>query len=194
MTSITVYGGARSIGGNKILLEDGDTRLFFDFGTSFKVREQYFEEYLKPRPGAGLLDLLEMQYTNDQGIYFGPLLPRLEGIYRSDLIPPGGVWERYRDRPGYAAIDHVDAVLVSHAHIDHTGYISFLREDIPIYSTAMTAFIAKSMQDSGIAELEKEVCYFAPREPDPDYDIIKTTATGGRSRTCCVLSCWSTGS
>jgi len=175
MTSITVYGGARSIGGNKILLEDGNTRLFFDFGTSFKVREQYFEEYLKPRPGAGLLDLLEMQYTNDNGIYFGPLLPRLEGIYRRDLIPPGGIWERYRDQPGYAAIDHVDAVLVSHAHIDHTGYISFLREDIPIYSTAMTAFIAKAMQDSGLPELEKEVCYFAPRETDPDYDIIRTT-------------------
>ncbi len=175
MTAITVYGGARSIGGNKILLEDGTTRLFFDFGTSFKVREQYFEEYLKPRPGAGLLDLLEMQYTNEQGIYFGPLLPRIEGIYRRDLIPPGGVWERYREHPGYAAIDHVDAVLVSHAHIDHTGYISFLREDIPIYSTAMTAFIAKAMQDTGIAELEKEVCYFAPREADPQYDIIKTT-------------------
>jgi ribonuclease J len=173
VTAITVYGGARSIGGNKILLEDGDTRLFFDFGTSFKVREQYFEEYLKPRPGAGLLDLLEMQYTNEKGIYFGPLLPRLEGIYRRDLIPPGGVWERYREHPGYAAIDHVDAVLVSHAHIDHTGYISFLREDIPIYSTAMTAFIAKSMQDSGLPELEKEVCYFAPREVDPVDGLIK---------------------
>ncbi|HUS82916.1 MAG TPA: MBL fold metallo-hydrolase [Dehalococcoidia bacterium] len=175
MITITVYGGARSIGGNKILLEDGQTRLFFDFGMSFKVREQYFEEYLKPRPGAGLLDLLEMQYTNDQGIFFGPLLPRIEGIYRHDLIPPGGVWERYREHPGYAAIDHVDAVLVSHAHIDHTGYISFLREDIPIFSTAMTAFIAKSMQDSGLPELEKEVCYFAPREPHPDYDIIKSS-------------------
>jgi ribonuclease J len=173
MTTITVYGGARSIGGNKVLLEDRDTRLFFDFGTSFKVREQYFEEYLKPRPGAGLLDLLEMQYTNEKGIYFGPLLPRLEGIYRRDLIPPGGVWERYREHPGYAAIDHVDAVLVSHAHIDHTGYISFLREDIPIYSTAMTAFIAKSMQDSGLPELEKEVCYFAPREVDPVDGLIK---------------------
>jgi len=173
MIAIAVYGGARSIGGNKILLEDGDTRLFFDFGTSFKVREQYFEEYLKPRPGAGLLDLLEMQYTNEEGIFFGPLLPRLEGIYRRDLIPPGDVWERYREHPGYAAIDHVDAVLVSHAHIDHTGYISFLREDIPIYSTAMTAFIAKSMQDSGLPELEKEVCYFAPREVDPVDGLIK---------------------
>jgi ribonuclease J len=175
MTAITVYGGALSIGGNKILLEDADTRLFFDFGTSFKVREQFFEEYLKPRPGAGLLDLLEMEWTDQHQTYFGPLLPRLEGIYRSDLIPPGGVWERYRDRADYGAIDHVDAVLVSHAHIDHTGYISFLREDIPVYSTAMTAFIAKAMQDSGLPELEKEVCYFAPRETDPQYDIIKTT-------------------
>jgi ribonuclease J len=175
LTAITVYGGARSIGGNKILLEDGDTRLFLDFGTSFKVREQYFEEYLKPRPGAGILDLLEMEYRNAEGVYFGPLLPRLEGIYRPDLIPPGDIWSRYGNDDCHCALDHVDAVLVSHAHIDHTGYISFLRDDIPIYSTAMTAFIAKSMQDSGLPELEKEVCYFAPREADADSGLIKST-------------------
>jgi ribonuclease J len=175
MAAITVYGGARSIGGNKILLEDAHTRLFFDFGTSFKVREQYFEEYLKPRPGAGLLDLLEMEYRNAEGVYFGPLLPRLEGIYRPDLIPPGDVWSRYGDDDRHGALDHVDAVLVSHAHIDHTGYISFLRDDIPIYATAMTAFIAKAMQDSGLPELEKEVCYFAPREAEADSGLIKSS-------------------
>ena len=38
MVSITVYGGVCTIGGNKILLEDGDARLFFDFGTDYKVR------------------------------------------------------------------------------------------------------------------------------------------------------------
>ena len=36
MTSLTFYGGVSEIGGNKILLEDGDTRLFLDFGMSFK--------------------------------------------------------------------------------------------------------------------------------------------------------------
>jgi ribonuclease J len=173
MISITVYGGANSIGGNKILLEDGDTRLFFDFGTSFKVREQYFEEYLNPRTSAGILDFLEMEYRNEEGIYLGPLLPRLEGIYRDDLLPPGDVWSRYRGEADYRALAGVDAVLVSHAHIDHTGYISFLREDVPVYSTAMTAFIAKAMQDSGKSELEREVCYFGARELDEG--VLKAT-------------------
>ena len=110
MPTITLYGGAGMIGGNKILLEDPhsdrDSRLFFDFGTTFKTRDLYFEEYLNPRPGAGLLDMLEMD-----------LLPPLEGLYRPDLVPSGEVWERCRGRPGYREIDGVDGVLVSHAHV-----------------------------------------------------------------------------
>ncbi|MEE8386518.1 MAG: MBL fold metallo-hydrolase, partial [Dehalococcoidia bacterium] len=158
MPTVTVYGGAEMIGGNKILLEDEGSRLFFDFGTTFKTRDLYFEEYLSPRPGAGLLDLLEMD-----------LLPPLEGLYRPDLVPPGETWERCRERPGYREVDGVDGVLVSHAHVDHTGYISFLREETPVYASAMTAFIAKAMQDSSMADFEKEVCYLTPRADDGGY-------------------------
>ena len=57
MTTITLYGGAGTIGGNKVLLEDGDSRLFFDFGTTFATRGLYFVECLKPRPGAELLEM-----------------------------------------------------------------------------------------------------------------------------------------
>ncbi len=158
MPTVTVYGGAEMIGGNKILLEDEGSRLFFDFGTTFKTRDLYFEEYLNPRPGAGVLDLLEMD-----------LLPPLEGLYRPDLVPPGETWERCRERPGYRELDGVDGVLVSHAHVDHTGYISFLREETPVYASAMTAFIAKAMQDSSMADFEKEVCYLSPRADDGGY-------------------------
>ncbi len=35
MTSLTFYGGINEIGGNKILLEDKDTKVFFDFGKGF---------------------------------------------------------------------------------------------------------------------------------------------------------------
>ena len=146
MTSLNFYGGIGEIGGNKVLLEEGKTRLFLDFGTSFAKRSCFFEEYLNPRPGAGLLDLLEMN-----------LLPPLEGIYRDDLATPK-MWERFRDRPSYRKMS-VDAVLLSHAHLDHCGHVSFLRSDTPIYSTAMTAFILKAMQDSGGTNFEKEVCY-----------------------------------
>ena len=41
-TSITFYGGVNEIGGNKILVEDGDTKLFLDFGMSFSSRKQYY--------------------------------------------------------------------------------------------------------------------------------------------------------
>ena len=153
MLSLTFYGGVNEIGGNKVLLEDEGTSLFFDFGTPFAKRYPYFEEYLKPRPGVGLLDLLEMG-----------LLPPLRGIYREDLSPREEIWQRFE--PSYL---HVDGVLLSHAHVDHSGYISFLKEDIPIYSTAMTAFIAKAMQDSGGTDFEKEVCYLSPRVMKEGY-------------------------
>ena len=56
MVKLTFYGGVNEIGGNKILLEDGEKKLFLDFGFPFKRNKQFYEEYLKPRPGAGLLD------------------------------------------------------------------------------------------------------------------------------------------
>ncbi len=56
MVCITLYGGINEIGGNKILLEDGDRRLFLDFGFPYKRHKLFYEEYLKPRSGAGLLD------------------------------------------------------------------------------------------------------------------------------------------
>ena len=39
MTSLTFYGGVNEIGGNKILLEDKDTRVFLDFGKGFSRRD-----------------------------------------------------------------------------------------------------------------------------------------------------------
>jgi ribonuclease J len=48
MTSLTFYGGVNEIGGNKILLEDQATRVFFDFGMSFSLANQYFDEFMQP--------------------------------------------------------------------------------------------------------------------------------------------------
>jgi ribonuclease J len=150
MVVFTFYGGVNEIGGNKFLLEDGDRRLLLDFGFPYKKYKLFYEEYLKPRGGAGLLDPLAMG-----------LLPPLEGLYRQDLVTPD-IWPWYRDNPLYRRIDQLDGVLLSHAHLDHSGHISFVRHDIPIYTTAVTAFITKAMQDSGKADFDQQVCYFTP--------------------------------
>ena len=50
--TITCYGAAGKIGGNKILLEDGDARILLDFGIDFDRSGMYFNEMLRPRAGA----------------------------------------------------------------------------------------------------------------------------------------------
>ena len=75
MVHLTFYGGVNEIGGNKILLEDQGTKIFLDFGMSFKRRGKYFEEFLNPRTANGIGDFLEME-----------LIPDVPGIYRTDLL------------------------------------------------------------------------------------------------------------
>ena len=164
MARLTFYGGVEEIGGNKVLLEERDLQLFFDFGTPYAKRGDFFEEYLTPRPGAGLLDLLEMD-----------LLPPLKGIYREDLAQHIS-WEHFQAHHPHYREAEVQGVLLSHAHLDHSGYISFLRQETPIYTSPMTAFISKAIQDTGKSDLERELCYLSPRAMREGY-----LATAGKS-------------
>lgn len=156
VTHLTVWDGAGVIGGNKVLVEADGRNIFIDFGTAFATMDRYFAEFLGSRGNRGLLDLVELD-----------VLPPLDGIYRADLYPPGGVVEeRMRRKPDHRKLE-IDGILVSHAHADHNGAISALREDIPIYSSPMTAFIAKAMQDCGAAN-PGDLAYVRPREATAD--------------------------
>lgn len=126
---IRILGGDGEIGGNKILLTHKKTKILLDFGMSFSRRGQYFSEYLQPRKCSSLIDFFE----------FG-LLPDMPGIYREDYLRHMGRSPEERE---------VDALFLSHAHMDHAGYIHFLRKDIPIYCTEATKIILQSMQETG---------------------------------------------
>ncbi|GBD10745.1 Ribonuclease J [bacterium HR23] len=153
MLRITVYGGAGQIGGNQVLVEDGSVRWFFDFGIPFHQWSKFYEEYLQPRRTYGLLDFLALG-----------LVPPVQGIYRPDLEQHPLV---ARDFPGRPTVE-VEGVLLTHAHLDHSGYISLLRRDIPVYTTPTTAFMAKAIQDTGQSDIEREVVYFTPLRQNPE--------------------------
>ena len=146
-------GGVDGIGGNKILLESDRTTLFLDFGKSFSEENKYFDEFLKPRSLNGLGDLLAFD-----------LIPPLPGIYREDLrIPNQKWWEKVSSHPAFRRLA-IQGVLLSHAHLDHSGYISLLSPDIPVYTSLSSALIAKAIQDCGISDFLSEIVYVKPKE------------------------------
>jgi ribonuclease J len=145
LTNIKFYGGVDEIGGNRILVEDEDTRIFLDFGMSFSKHGMFFEEYLKPRYScAGMKDLLELK-----------LLHYMDGIYREDLLCLIG-----KTPHGEPCIDEV---LLSHIHQDHSAYVSLLDERIPISCSEISRSYAKAMLESGRRSLETEVYNFKKR-------------------------------
>lgn len=193
-TTITSYGGVAEIGGNKILLEDSERRILFDFGKAFGRYGAYFDGvFIKERVGRGLLDPLALG-----------LIPPLRGLLRDDLVPgldpeeldvevlaPSGrarvprevaslwpeaveaFWDHWRQQsPGLFRdlrrpnAPPVDLILLSHAHQDHIADLEYVGTAIPAASTAMTAFISKVLLDAGVGT--SGAPFVAPRRPKPD--------------------------
>ena len=148
---LTFYGGIREVGGNKILLEDKKTAIFLDFGKSFQQASKYFEEYLNPRVVHGMKDYLVLG-----------LLPFKQRIYREDLIYILHQEKEKQIRSFKKSV--IDGVLLSHGHLDHAGYISFLDPQIPIYASKDTIAVLKAFSVSRPKILENEILEISLRQ------------------------------
>ena len=130
MTSITFHGGVNDIGGNKFLVEDKGTKIFMDFGMSFSDEGKFFSQFMNARTSNSLADLFELG-----------ILPNIPGMYRTD-------YTKHMDLGGDEATS-IDAVLLTHAHVDHCKYISYLRPDIPIYCSEASKLIMQNYDETG---------------------------------------------
>jgi ribonuclease J len=122
---VSIFGGVSEIGGNKILVEDKDTRVLLDFGMSISTRSRYFSDpYVSPRRKESLLEL--------------GIIPKIPGIYS---------WEPERS---------LDAVILSHAHLDHYGYLSMLNREIPVHCGETTRVIMGAITDTRRRAMETD--------------------------------------
>ncbi|HZY47905.1 MAG TPA: MBL fold metallo-hydrolase [Candidatus Bathyarchaeia archaeon] len=139
MVDISFYGGAGEIGGNMILIHDGDARIMLDFGMSLGQRGRFFSEpFLSPRNESGLISL--------------GIIPNVAGLYRGEEGIP------------------VDAVFLSHAHIDHSMSISLLNRNIPLYCGETTKTILEALSSARPGGFENDL----------DGIQFKTFRTGDR--------------
>jgi ribonuclease J len=125
---LSFYGGVEEIGGNKLLLETGRTRVFLDFGLSFGKFGEYFSEFLRPRRLNGMGDFWALG-----------LMPEMEGVYRNDFLTHMGKAKQPRA---------IDGVIISHAHMDHIGDIPFLRHDIPVLASEQSFGIMRALEET----------------------------------------------
>ncbi len=153
MTSITVYDGATTIGGNKIYVEEKGRGVFLDFGMNFAKYGEFFEEFLSERSPRGIHDLIHLN-----------LIPKLN-IYRKDLIPID------LDVSLFPSLN-VEAVLLSHAHLDHCGNIGLLDARIPIIASPISIALLKAMLDSSPSRVGSEVAYYSEKIPGEDPRIL----------------------
>ena len=163
MTSITIFDGTNTIGGNKIYVENNEKGVFLDFGMNFKKYNYFYQDFLKERSSRGIYDLIQLD-----------LIPKLN-IYRKDLITPD------LDMTQFPKLN-IEAILISHPHMDHFGNIGMLDPEIPLIGSSNTLAIIKGMADSSNLALNLEVAFYCEKAQWKSDKILKSIKGAYKTR------------
>jgi ribonuclease J len=131
---LNFYGGVNTIGGNAIFIEDSEykARVFLDYGLCLSKLSEYYS-----------FPMDSPRYSIEEYLDVG-LITRVREMYDVKAEKP------------------CDAIIISHAHSDHIGATSLLREDIPILvgDTAFRIFNGamevKAKQNLAIKEYQEK--------------------------------------
>ncbi len=77
---------------------------------------------------------------NEKSLQELGILPQISGVYKFDQTPP-----------------EVNAMFLSHGHLDHSAYLSFIKREIPVYCGETTQTILKTLSGIRHADLEFNV-------------------------------------
>ncbi|MGE5676189.1 MAG: MBL fold metallo-hydrolase, partial [Mycobacterium leprae] len=112
--TIQFYGGIGTIGGTKIVVQEGEYRVVFDFGLNYAPGGDFWGGNLQPRRGPGRLrDLVALGYT-----------PALNGLYKEGYAQSLGLT---------AGTDDKTQVFISHLHLDHMAAVDILADAVPVW-------------------------------------------------------------
>lgn len=146
--TITVFGGIEEIGGNKILIADSgyDVKIFLDFGKSFEISRRYYESPFT-RPST-IQELISIESVPDISNLYTIACDITKATREEREKWKSGKYSEEEPEPP------VDTVLISHAHLDHYGYISLLNRKIPIYLGECAEKIVKARMETSTLNLE----------------------------------------
>ncbi|HLN63111.1 MAG TPA: MBL fold metallo-hydrolase [Symbiobacteriaceae bacterium] len=111
---ITFHGGIGTIGGTKIIVQEGDYRVLFDFGATYAPGGDFWGGRLQSRHGsARLRDMVTLGYT-----------PALDGVYQPAYAATAGL------KPGEG---DTTQVFISHLHLDHMALVDLIADEVPVW-------------------------------------------------------------
>lgn len=147
---IKIHRGTKEVGGNCIEIICKNTRVIFDIGMPIVA----VGSKDKARFNFSIYDKVEGKSLVANGV-----LPNIEGLYP---------WDDTGRKP--------NAIIISHPHIDHYGFLPFVSKDIPVYIGSAGYELIKL--SNLFSKLKVVLLDFVPVSPTVSFTIGDIVITG----------------